>query len=152
MKIKLFVFLINNKKGNLLNCQFISKFSAQKQINNQITNSIQSSQEHLISNDNQPLDKTTSKLIYETVQKCWLKLSENLSSDKRGFLVISAFVAISSNKAKVLSIGTGSKWIFGEKIATNGKVVQDCHAEIIAKRALQCVLYENLLGNLFVDH
>lgn len=59
---------------------------------------------------------------------------------------IAGFVLISDvdQSVKVLSLATGTKCISSEYISLYGDVVHDCHAEIVARRSLICVLYEQL--------
>nr|SZF06485.1 double-stranded RNA-specific editase 1-like isoform X2 [Psoroptes ovis] len=69
---------------------------------------------------------------------------------------LAGFVLISDidNSAEVLSIGTGTKCIAGQNLSLNGDVVNDSHAEILARRGLLHVLYdqlESLLSNNLVD-
>ena len=83
------------------------------------------------------------KIIFNSVLTQW----KALPNPDPKFKIIAAFVVTSDRNpsdVRVLSIGTGSKWISGEYISNTGEVVHDSHAEIIARRALLCHLYENL--------
>lgn len=106
-----------------------------------------------------PLDDAVSQAIYEAVNDTWSGLKDNSKGSKGskgssganfGFKVIAAFVAVDKTeqpghqRPTVLSIGTGSKWLSAENFELDGGTLLDCHAEIIARRALLCVLYENL--------
>ncbi len=95
--------------------------------------------------------------IFEAISKTWQKITDNLQQHSPqqisfGFKVLASIVAVDVNnqcEPMVLSIGTGSKWIYNEELAMDGKTVHDCHAEIIARRAFLCLLYEQLkeIGN-----
>lgn len=103
-----------------------------------------------------PLDDAISQAIYEAVNDTWSGLKDNSKGSKGssganfGFKVIAAFVAVDKTeqpghqRPTVLSIGTGSKWLSAENFELDGGTLLDCHAEIIARRAFLCVLYENL--------
>ncbi len=103
-----------------------------------------------------PLDDAISQAIYEAVNDTWSSLKDNSKGSKGssganfGFKVIAAFVAVDKTeqpghqRPTVLSIGTGSKWLSAENFELDGGTLLDCHAEIIARRAFLCVLYENL--------
>ena len=91
------------------------------------------------------MDSSTSKQIYDAVAQQW----KRLPIQNRRCKVLAAFVITSDRDVRdvrVLSIGTGSKILFSESTTWNGKVVHDSHAEIIARRALICLLYEHILG------
>lgn len=46
--------------------------------------------------------------------------------------------------AKVISVSTGTKCINGEYMSDRGLALNDCHAEIIARRSLLRFLYTQL--------
>lgn len=48
------------------------------------------------------------------------------------------------NEIKIVGISTGTKCINGEHISMNGACLNDCHAEILARRCLKDFLYYNL--------
>lgn len=91
----------------------------------------------------QRIHVTEEQLIYEAVMRQWksLKCSEDST------FMLSAFVITSTEDmfdVRVVSLGTGTKWINSEFIKEDGEVILDSHAEIVARRALLCFLYENL--------
>ena len=46
--------------------------------------------------------------------------------------------------AEVVSIGSGNRCISGEEVSLHGDIVQDCHAEIVARRGFVRYLYRQL--------
>lgn len=64
--------------------------------------------------------------------------------------VLAGFLLFDSvkNELRVISFATGTKLLSGvqrEQTAPNGPIfVHDCHAEVLARRALQCFIWENL--------
>ncbi len=85
-----------------------------------------------------------SKKIFKAVKKQWVELSKH---EDTSFKVLAAFVITNdndSNDIQVISVGTGNKCVAGESIRFDRYVVHDSHAEVVARRALKCFLYENL--------
>lgn len=91
----------------------------------------------------QNLASSLSGKIYQAILKQWKCLP---AKSDASFSFLAAFVVTSDRDVnpRVLSLGTGSKWIESKNIQDNGKVVHDSHAEIVARRALCCYLYETL--------
>lgn len=81
----------------------------------------------------------------------FLALMENQMAHSRR-KVLAGIVMTTSNlmdEAKVIALATGTKCINGERISESGNSLNDCHAEIIAKRCLREFLYSNL--ELLID-
>ena len=119
--------------------------------------------------ENSPIDRRIMQAIYEAVHRHWVDIADNLSPEVTNYQVnhkiifaflnylfnilhflqaIAAFVAVSNkdvNNPQVLSIGTENMCHLASKLAMDGKIVHDSHAEVIARRALLCLLYDNLL-------
>uniref|UniRef100_A0A8C4Q2G3 Double-stranded RNA-specific adenosine deaminase n=1 Tax=Eptatretus burgeri TaxID=7764 RepID=A0A8C4Q2G3_EPTBU len=64
-----------------------------------------------------------------------------------GRKVIAAFIMVNKldNTASVVSLGTGNRCVKGDELSLNGQTINDCHAEVIAKRGLQRFFYKCLL-------
>jgi len=58
--------------------------------------------------------------------------------------VLAAFVVTSKNRSEVICLSTGSKCINGEALSMCGASLNDCHAEILARRGLVHWLYDQL--------
>jgi len=56
-----------------------------------------------------------------------------------------------ASTAKVISLGTGTKCINGEYMSDKGLALNDCHAEIIARRGLLRFFYDQLKLHLEAD-
>ncbi|KAH9396848.1 hypothetical protein TYRP_003147 [Tyrophagus putrescentiae] len=109
-----------------------------------------------------PLDDALSRAIYEAVSDTWSRLRSDLQQQLQqepsssftlsslDFKVIAAIVAVDGRRPQpqslptVLTLGTGSQWLHSEHLAMDGGAVQDCHAEIIARRAFLRLLYRQL--------
>lgn len=63
-----------------------------------------------------------------------------------GRKVIAAFVIedVSTNQLKVVSVGSGTRCITGDHMSLEGLVVNDSHAEVIARRSLMRFFYTQL--------
>ncbi|XP_050676531.1 double-stranded RNA-specific editase Adar isoform X2 [Leptidea sinapis] len=62
--------------------------------------------------------------------------------------VLAGFVITVDNSpqnAKVIAVTTGTKCVSGEHMSVRGRAVNDCHAEVAARRCLQRYLYSQLL-------
>ncbi|OTF72144.1 hypothetical protein BLA29_003675, partial [Euroglyphus maynei] len=112
-------------------------------------------------------EKVLEKLS-ETINPINLnKLIDKLISDERARLnfvqqdlwrykELAGFVLVSDidKSIQVLCLGTGTKCLSSEHLSLDGNVVQDSHAEVMARRSLLHVLYdqlESLLANNLND-
>ncbi|CAF4588705.1 unnamed protein product, partial [Rotaria magnacalcarata] len=62
---------------------------------------------------------------------------------------LAAFVSVNdNNQIEILSIGTGTKCLGGDKQerGIEGCLLHDSHAEVIARRALMRLFYEEILN------
>ncbi|XP_060809082.1 double-stranded RNA-specific editase Adar-like [Amyelois transitella] len=62
--------------------------------------------------------------------------------------VLAGIVMTINNKtegAKVIAVTTGTKCVSGEHMSVRGRALNDCHAEVAARRCLQRYLYAQLL-------
>ncbi|CAG4958539.1 unnamed protein product [Colias eurytheme] len=91
----------------------------------------------------QPLADHISKLVNE-------KFTELMQNDpvhlKRK--VLAGIVMTIDNElegAKIIAVTTGTKCVSGDKMSVSGRAVNDCHAEVAARRCLQRYLYKQLL-------
>lgn len=58
--------------------------------------------------------------------------------------VLAAVLMETSEELRVVALGTGTKWISGMNLDANGQAINDCHAEVIARRAFVVFLYSEL--------
>ena len=45
------------------------------------------------------------------------------------------------NKAEIISIGSGTGFIYQQNLVADGKAIFDCHAEVLARRGLEAYLF-----------
>ena len=48
------------------------------------------------------------------------------------------------NKAEVVSIGSGTGFIYQQNLVADGKAIFDCHAEVLARRGLEAYLFSQI--------
>ena len=75
------------------------------------------------------------------------KVQASVEMAQPGRKVIAAFILedMSSNNFEVVSIGSGTRCITGDHMSLEGLVVNDSHAEVIARRSLMRFFYKQLL-------
>ena len=80
------------------------------------------------------------------VQQTYSQLAKNLVVAQPGRKVVAGFVMTTptGNTPTVVSIGTGTRCIEGDKLSLEGVVVHDSHAEVVARRSLLRFFYRQL--------
>ncbi|CAB3401476.1 unnamed protein product [Caenorhabditis bovis] len=58
--------------------------------------------------------------------------------------VIASVFIKANNQFRIISLATGNKCLIGENIRTDGKALNDCHAEILARRGLMRFFYSEI--------
>ena len=72
------------------------------------------------------------------------KLVEGLPNPEVYKTTISAIIMMNGSQGEVVAMGTGTNCISGKNLDRMGTVVNDCHAEVVARRALMQFLYSQL--------
>ncbi|XP_066509990.1 double-stranded RNA-specific editase 1-like [Hoplias malabaricus] len=102
----------------------------------------------------QVLADAVSRLVVDKFSE----LTDNFTSPHARRKVLAGVVmttGIDVKDAQVICVSTGTKCINGEYMSDRGLALNDCHAEIIARRSLIRYLYsqlEHFLGNSAEDH
>ena len=88
-----------------------------------------------------------SDKIADLSHACYGQVQSTVDYPQPGRKVIAAFVMedMSSGEMKVVSIGSGTRCITGDNMSLEGCVVNDSHAEVIARRSLIRFFYKQLL-------
>ena len=78
----------------------------------------------------------------------YLQLQQGIQHPQPGRKVIAAFVMEDTETAnmEVVSIGSGNQCITGSSVSSKGLVVNDSHAEVVARRSLIRYFYRELLA------
>lgn len=66
------------------------------------------------------------------------------SLDYKSWKVLAGIAIRTGQKLEITSLATGTKCIQGKNLEQNGVAVQDCHAEIVARRGLKLFLLKNI--------
>ena len=66
--------------------------------------------------------------------ECYHKLPKSGKATSNEWEIISTFVLELNDEIKVLSLATGSKCVDQSSLSSNGDVINDSHAEILARR------------------
>jgi hypothetical protein len=83
--------------------------------------------------------------VFSRVFQAYAKLNDNCKPKVDEWTVLSAFVAhFPDDTIQVLSLGLGNKCIGMDAMRLDGTVVNDSHAEVVARRALLLFLYNEL--------
>ena len=80
------------------------------------------------------------------VQQTYSQLAKDLVVAQPGRKVVAGFVMTmpTGNAPTVVSIGTGTRCVEGDKLSLEGVVVHDSHAEVVARRSLLRYFYRQL--------
>jgi tRNA-specific adenosine deaminase 1 len=95
----------------------------------------------------------SATLVAEITKKCidaYLKLPKNGKPVEAEWTVLSCVVEHDTNTSgfEVVSLGTGSKCIGATKMSPKGDLLNDSHAEVIARRGFLIYLYDNMEKSL----
>ncbi|XP_019354167.1 double-stranded RNA-specific editase B2 [Alligator mississippiensis] len=85
--------------------------------------------------------------IYQMVTQKFQEVTDNFTSMHSRHKTLAGIVmtrGLDSRQAQVIVLSSGTKCINGEYINDQGLVVNDCHAEIVARRAFVHFLYSQL--------
>ncbi|XP_045530314.1 double-stranded RNA-specific editase Adar isoform X2 [Pieris brassicae] len=84
-----------------------------------------------------------SKLINEKFTE--LMRNDPAHSKRKVLAGIVMTIGEGIEKSKIIAVSTGTKCVSGEYMSVSGRAVNDCHAEVAARRCLQRYLYNQLL-------
>ncbi|RVE51145.1 hypothetical protein evm_004288 [Chilo suppressalis] len=95
------------------------------------------------------MSSLNADVIDEIVQKCidtYMKLTKNGKPVDKEWTVLSCILQYDrvTSSFEVVSLGTGSKCIGASKMSPAGDLLNDSHAEVIAKRGFLVYLYDNI--------
>ena len=95
-----------------------------------------------------PLQNTFSDKIAELSHSCYTHVQTTIEFPQPGRKVIAAFVMedTTSDAMEVVSVGSGTRCITGDHMNLEGCVVNDSHAEVIARRSLMRFFYSQLFA------
>ena len=90
--------------------------------------------------------RSFSDRVARIVHDHYFIVQDNLEFPQPGRKVIAGFVIedMQSNEMNVVSLGSGTRCISGDFISMQGNVVNDSHAEVIARRSLMRYFYKQL--------
>lgn len=93
---------------------------------------------------------TFSDQIARMSYDCHLQLQQRIEHPQPGRKVIAAFIMenTETKHMEVVSFGSGTQCITGDNMSSEGLVVNDSHAEIVARRSLMRFFYKELLAKL----
>lgn len=84
--------------------------------------------------------------IAELAHMCYMQVQTSIDLPQPGRKVVAAFVMedVGSGEMKVVSVGSGTRCITGDHMSLEGMVVNDSHAEVVARRSLMRYFYKQL--------
>lgn len=76
----------------------------------------------------------------------FLQIAASISEKFAGRKVVACMIMKNSpeDSGRVVAVGTGNRCVTGERLSMEGKVVNDSHAEIVARRSLMRFFYRQL--------
>lgn len=76
----------------------------------------------------------------------FLQIAASISEKFAGRKVVACMIMKNSpeDSGRVVAVGTGNRCVTGERLSMEGKVVNDSHAEIVARRSLMRFFYKQL--------
>jgi len=112
-------------------------------------------QEAVVAEDGSSLPQALADKVAQLVQAKFAELTENLASPYARRKVLAGIAMTTSegggDDVQIISVTTGTKCINGEYMSASGLSLNDCHAEILAKRCLRRYLYTQLRMHIQAD-
>lgn len=92
------------------------------------------------------LQQRIASLVIDTFEK----LPNKCKPQRNEWTCLAAIVASSNinNELEILTIASGNKCLGGSKMCPNGTVVNDSHAEVLARRAFKLLLWKMILNSI----
>ncbi|XP_061173260.1 double-stranded RNA-specific adenosine deaminase-like [Saccostrea echinata] len=90
--------------------------------------------------------KTWSDRVAAKTMRKFEKIVSTVTENLSGRKVIAAILLFNKNmdRLSVVSIGTGNRCVTGNNLCVDGNVINDSHAEVIAKRGFRRYLYNKI--------
>ena len=90
-----------------------------------------------------------SNMIAKMSQDIYIQLQGTVAVPQPGRKVVAAFVMEDTltNEMKVVAVGSGTRCITGDQMSLEGLVVNDSHAEVVARRSLMRFFYQQLAAH-----